>query len=450
MSESEEVIAVSSTELPESAGPLSEAVRARVIAYAADALARMPAEHLPPALKRVASFASARRARLAGNQISSILETDPEFREHLANQIRVQAPELAKAVDSGTPPAVADPVEVAALGYLLRPEGWAHLVRAAGSTAEVERAAALTHRAAEQIERLQRQLDSALEELKTLKLRSREQSATHKAENTELRRKLGEARARAKTEQHDASEAQASAAEATADAERKVSATEAENRRLRARIEELERELAGARREQKSERGSEALRARLLLDTLLDTAQGLRRELALPAVEGSPADFVEAHLAEEGGRTFGARGATAPDDPVMLEQLMSLPRVHLIVDGYNVTKSSWPQLSLENQRDRLLSGLAHLIARLGTEVTVVFDAAELKDRPPLTRPRGVRVLYSPFGVIADDVIRELVAAEPAGRPLVVVTEDQAIVRDVKHAGARVVAAPALSRLLGRT
>ena len=37
----------------------------------------------------------------------------------------------------------------------------------------------------------------------------------------------------------------------------------------------------------------------------------------------------------------------------------------------------------------------------------------------MNRPRGVRVLFSPVGVIADDVIRELVGAEPQGRPVVV-------------------------------
>jgi YacP-like NYN domain len=60
------------------------------------------------------------------------------------------------------------------------------------------------------------------------------------------------------------------------------------------------------------------------------------------------------------------------------------------------------------------------------------------------------VLFSPVGVIADDVIRELVAAEPPGRPVVVVSSDQQLVRDVARAGARPVAATALVRLLGRS
>ena len=155
-------------------------------------------------------------------------------------------------------------------------------------------------------------------------------------------------------------------------------------------------------------------------------------------------------MAEQGSRTPSGHGSMAVDDPQLLEQLLALPRVHLVVDGYNVTKTAWPELALEKQRDRLLAGLAPVAARSGAEMTVVFDAADKKERPPVNRPRGVRVLFSPLGVIADDVIRELVDAEPQGRPVVVVTSDQEVVRDVARAGARPVAAPALARLLARS
>jgi hypothetical protein len=64
-------------------------------------------------------------------------------------------------------------------------------------------------------------------------------------------------------------------------------------------------------------------------------------------------------------------------------------------------------------------------------------------------PRGVRVLFSPYGVIADDVIRDIVAAEPRGRALVVASSDQAVARDVEAAGFRVVASAALGALLSR-
>ncbi len=430
-------------------GPLPDSVRTRVVSLTADALGRLPVEQLPPALKRVASFAPARRAKLAGSQIASVLETDPDFRERVATQVRAAASELAEALEGGTTPAAADPVELAAVAYLLRPEGWLDTVAAAVDVAHAERSDVVSRQAGEQIERLQKQLDNAAGELREARNKAREQVADLKAENADLRRKLGEARARSKEALDTANAAEVAAAEAVATASAVTASADAESRRLRARIEELERELTASRRAGRAEKDEGTLRARLLLDTLLETAQGLRRELALPAVEGSPADAVEADVAEQGARTPTSHGSLGADDPALLDQLLNLPRVHLIVDGYNVTKNAWPETSLEIQRDRLLGGLAPLAARTQAEVTVVFDAADKVERPLVKRPRGVRVLYSPFGVIADDVIRQLVDAEPTGRPVVVVSSDREVERDVRRSGARVVASAALSRLLAR-
>ena len=65
-------------------------------------------------------------------------------------------------------------------------------------------------------------------------------------------------------------------------------------------------------------------------------------------------------------------------------------------------------------------------------------------------PRGVRVLFSAPGEIADDLIREFVGAEPEGRAVVVVTSDRAVVDDVvRKRGVRAVDALALVRLLAR-
>jgi predicted RNA-binding protein with PIN domain len=421
-----------------------------VVTLAARALGQMPAEQLPPALKRVATFAPARRAKLAGSQIASVLETDEEFRERLAVQVRAQAGELASAVEAGTTPAAADPVEVAAVAYLLRPEGWFDLVAATTDVAKAERATVAYRQTAEEADRLKRQLEDAAEELREAREKSRQQISALKAENSELRHKLGDTRSRLKAAEAEAAEARSHSQEVRGEAASATSAAEAELRRLRARIEELERELTAARRTEKAAKEAGTLRARLLLDTLLDTAQGLRRELALPAVEGAPADLVEADVAEHGARTPSGHGSMLSDDPALLEQLLGLPRVHLIVDGYNVTKTAWPETPLDKQRERLLAGLAPLGARSGAELTVVFDAAEKAERPVVNKPRGVRVLFSPVGVIADDVIRQLVHAEPPGRPVVVVSSDQEVVRDVVREGARSVASAALSRLLARS
>jgi predicted RNA-binding protein with PIN domain len=428
-------------------GPLPDPVRARVVALTADALGRMPPEQVPGSLKRVASFAPGRRARLAGSQIASVLETDEEFRQRVAIQARTTVSEVAEALESGATPLAADPVEVAAVAYLLRPEGWVGVVERSAGAADVERAADAGREAEQQVARMRKQLDEVTEELRKAREKSKAQIATLKDENAQLRHKLGETRHRLKAAQSAEADAQRAEAEAQAAASSAAAASDAEIRRLRTRADELERELAVGRRGDRAEKEAGTLRARLLLDTLLDSVQGLRRELALPAVEGAPADSVEADVAEQGSRTSSGHGSLAPDDPGLLNELLNLPRVHLIVDGYNVTKHAWPESPLERQRDRLMKGLAPLVARTRADVTVVFDAAETADRPPINKPRGVRVLFSPVGVIADDVIRQLVAVEPAGRPLVVVSSDQEVVRDVTKAGARAVASPALSALL---
>ena len=398
VSESRQDEPVSSAEDVEvTVGPLPDPVRARVIALAADGLGRMPVESLPTSLKRVASFAPGRRAKLAGRQIAGVLETDAVFRDHLARQVRTEVNEIAQALEAGTVPAAADPVELAAVAYILRPEGWAQVVAGAAETVSAEHEARTSRQETQHASRLRRQMEAAVEELKDVRQRHRSEIATLKAENADLRRKLGDARSRVRDADAGVERAKAESAEARQSGAAAVAQLESEARRLRARVEELESELAASRRTERAERGSGTLRARLLLDTLLDTAQGLRRELALPPVtEGSPADSVEAHVGEQGVAASSGHGSLGSDDPAMLDALLALPRAHLIVDGYNVTKSTWPELSLEKQRDRLLGGLAPLVARSGAEVTVVFDAAEKKERPARQpAPRGAGPLQPP-------------------------------------------------------
>jgi predicted RNA-binding protein with PIN domain/phage shock protein A len=435
---------------PGSTEQLPDPVRSRVVELAADCLGRLPDDQVPASLKRIASFAPSRRGKLAGTQILGVLLRDPVFRQRVAAELRARRPDLVTSVEEQptSQHVVADPVERAAVAFLLRTADWATVV--AASVAQADAQGAAHPDADRQVERLQRQLDSVVEEAKAARRRNRDQVTDLKRQNAELRHKLGDTRARARAAEEAAERAEATVADLTAAAGSAASGHEAELRRLRGRIEELESELTTLRRAERAERGTEALRARLLLDTLLDTAQGLRRELALPAVSTTPADLVEAHIAEEGSRASSGHGSLTSDDPVLLDQLLALPRAHLIVDGYNVTKTAWPDLSLERQRDRLLAGLAPLTARSGAEVTVVFDASGIRERPLVNRPRGVRVLYSPEGVIADDVIRELVAAEPQGRPVVVVSSDQEVARDVSRDGARAIAAMALARLLTRS
>ncbi|MEP9365623.1 NYN domain-containing protein [Nocardioides sp. CN2-186] len=408
-----------STDLLPGLPELPEPVRARVLAMTAEALPVVP--RLPPAVRRVASFAPARRARLGAGAISEALG-DEDFRERVGVQVAArQAPD--------------DPLGLAARAWLVRPEGWEEAVAAAEGLVEPP-----APRDDRELERLRSRLAEAEQATRELRAAHRAQVDEYKAENAALRRKLGDTRASERESRAAAEDAARAIEEARASAAASSAALEKENRRLRAQVERLEAEEARSRRDARSERDEASLRARLLLETVIDAASGLRRELALPSVDGAPGDRVEADVATTGQRM-----------PVQasLDDYLAMPRARLLVDGYNVSKTAWPSSSLEAQRIRLVNGLAPLVARTGAETTVVFDAADTDQRPPVNAPRGVRVLYSPRGVIADDVLRDLVAAEPEGRVVVVVTADHEVARDVLRDGARVVPPSALLDLLAR-
>lgn len=403
---------------------LPEQVRERVITLAASVLPEVPT--LPAALSRVASFAPARRARLGATAIAAGL-ADDELRERIGVQVRPGSSDA--------------PAEEAARAWLVREDGWqqrydaalAAMLAAAGAPDQGE-----SDRLRARVERLE-------QELAAVRADRRARLDDLKAENATLRHKLGDLRAtvRQTTAGHD--EALAKAEAARDEAEAQVAAHERSLRQLRAQVERLEAVAAAERRTARATEQEGSVRARFLLDALLDAASGLRRELALPAVDGAPADAVEAALT---GPSVAERQGSV-QSVGHLQQYLSMPRARLIVDGYNVSKSLWPSSTLEAQRSRLVQAMAPLVARTGAETTVVFDAAASVARPVVPAPRGVKVVFSPEGVIADDVIRSLVEAEPIGRIVLVVSDDQQVARDVSAAGARAVSVALLRGVIDR-
>ena len=416
---------------------LPEPVRTRIVAQVSEVLPDVPT--LPPAVRRVASFAPARRARLGASAIVEAL-ADDEVRERAGVQVAAR-PE----------PDDADDLSMAARLWLTRPDDWADLLTT--RLARIEEAAAAGDGRDRELERLRRRLadsEQTVRELRTAQQTREETLRTeHQAEHAALRRRLGEARSAEREARALVEKADEELARVRTGAETRVAALEKENRQLRGQVERYDADGIQARRDARSERDEATVRARLLLETVIDAATGLRRELALPTVEGVPADRVVADVATAGVRTPSSAGALGAGDPGLLDQYLAMPRSRLIVDGYNVSKRAWPSSSLEAQRNRLTGALAALVARTGAETTVVFDAAETDHRPPVVAPRGVRVLYSPRGVIADDVIRDLVGVEPTGRVVLVVTADRAVADDVARDGARVVDPDALIALLAR-
>ncbi|MET9069689.1 NYN domain-containing protein [Streptosporangium sandarakinum] len=430
--------------------PLPEQVRSHVVELAAQILGAMPAAAVPSQLKGIAKFDPRKRARLGGAPIAAQLENDKEFRELVAEALAAEWPDLVASLAEGVAPPAAEPSLVAAAAYLTRPPGWADMVEAARD--DLERSAAVAEGSAmeQTVTRLREQLAAQKAAAKEEGERLREQLKGARSEISDLRRRLHDARERARAAEARTAEAEEEAREAKAAAASAGSAGESELRRLRERLADAERQLETSRRAAREGRSLEDAKVRMLLDALQDAAAGLRRELALPSGINRPADSVlSVAPGGQGAQAVPAR-ALADDDPALLDQLLALPQIHVIVDGYNVTKTGYGTLTLADQRARLLTGLGALYAQTRVELTCVFDGAELNGPVPVSAPRGVRVMFSSPGQIADDLIRQLVRAEPVGRALAVVSSDREVAESVRRMGARPVPSVLLLRRLGRT
>ncbi|MFF7126882.1 NYN domain-containing protein [Streptomyces sp. NPDC016566] len=427
--------------------PLPDGVRRRVVQIVSDGFGGLTLAELPAQLRQYARFAPNRRAKFAGNAMAAALETDPLFRQRIGEKFREAQPELSGALDSGSPPPAADPLDVAAAAYVLRPAGWVKLVTAAGEEAQRADAERADEESRAELERLREELAEARAQTRTETERLRGELESAKREAESLHRKLRAALSDVKRGEAALRKVQGEIEAVRAEGQAQLSAAESESRRLKARLAEAEAGLEATRRAAREGRSVEDMRVRLLLDTLLDATQGLRRELALPPVSVRPAETVDA--VEPGRMTpkdIAAR-ALSENDPAILDQLLALPQAHLVVDGYNVTKTGYPQMPLEKQRLRLLGQLSALAAQTGAEVTCVFDGAELAAPVLLAPPRGVRVLFSKPGVTADELIRQLVRAEPPGRPVIVASTDREVADGVARAGARPVASAVLLKRL---
>lgn len=421
---------------------LAEPARKQLVEIAADVLGRLPAEQVPAPLRPFVRFTPARRRQRAAVQIAAVLDSDDAFRTAVADAVELTLPELVAAIRSGAPTAASDPVDVAVVAYLTRPDGWPDVVAAATERWQAQ------HRPrgddGDERARLRAEVAELKARLKAEAARARTAAdgagAEARARNKELEKEL-----RARTGALRSAERERDAARDELErVRRRAEAVEAERdaqaRRLKARVAELEQASGAARRENRQDRDLDEARLWLLVETLGAAAAGIRRELSLPPPAVRPADAAAARRAGAAGED--AAPALSIRDAAGVLRLLALPEAHLVVDGYNVTMTGYGELTLAGQRERLVAALAALAGRTGAEVTVAFDG---RTRPPVQprTPRGVRVLFSAAGEIADDLIRALVAAEPPGRVLLVATSDQQVVADVRRAGAWTVASGVL-------
>jgi predicted RNA-binding protein with PIN domain len=421
-----------------------ETVRGRVADLVSQAVGQMPAAELPAPVRPVARFAPAKRAKVGAGPMLAALGSAEGFADEVVSWWREHRP------DEWAPP-VAEPVHAAAVAVLTGDEDAARaLLRDAGERADVARLRAERDAAAARTDKLAADLERVTAERDEARAASRVTTPDLSDEVAKLRSRLREQGVRVRRAEDAAAGAAARLEDDRGDLQREVEDLRRERTRdheavaaAEARARRATAELESARRAAHESRRADDARLALLVDTVAGAASGLRHELGLRAddhrVGPRPAELV--------GSTARAPMARVTD-AATLDRVLALPEVHLLVDGYNVTKTGWPGLSLAAQRDRLVASVAPLAARTHAETTLVFDGAGITGVPTAS-VRGVRVLFSDPGVIADDLIRLLVDAEPEGRPLVVVTSDRAVVDSVRRRGAHPVPSSVLLDRLAR-
>ncbi len=409
--------------------------------------AEIPAEVRP--LLRFTKLPATARSR-----VREAIEADERFREQLATMVGELAGDEAQPVD-----------EIGLL-WLRRPEGWAaEARRLADARAEAgEGEPALTPRRAERRRQAaEAAAEAARAEITKLRQqaeRDRQRLADAQEAEREARRaaqtltdELAAARAAARhaADREQAARAALSDAEAARDA---AAARGAEAERIRDAVLAERAHSNGARHDVAAPADAGALAAlesaarsaRELAEALAAATTAAASRAAATPRPADPAPAPRQRRRRVARQPLALPGAALGDAAAAAEYLFRAAGVLVVVDGYNVAKLGWPQLSLEDQRELCIRALEDVARRWATDVLVVFDGADVPGASAGRRLVAVR--FSPPGVTADDVIREEVARLPASRPVVVVTNDGAIVESVRRDGANVVSSDALLTAAG--
>jgi hypothetical protein len=388
------------------------------VGIAAAGVKLRPPIAFPPELKRFLRFHKLEAGALS--QVRAAVDGDDDFRSRLAS---VATTEL---------------VDHAGMLWLARPQGWedelAALVpepAADGETAmrreERRRQAAQESAARARAELLS--LSAELERERGAKAGLMADVDRLRAEGDELRRRLREAQR---------------AEHATAQS---LARTEAEL---------LEARQASPQAVALAAPTLDATALRELIDGALSTSAETVRSLtkALDAIEQSTdAVGLEPEVPAERGRRARRKAVRLPGGVLAgsaesAEFLLRTTGANTLIDGYNVAKLGWPSLDLDHQREQIILAAENLAKRWNIEMTIVFDGAAVEGAHASAR-RRVRIVYSPAGVSADDVLRDEVAAMGHDQPVVVVTNDRAIITDVVAAGANSVTSDAFLALSRR-
>jgi predicted RNA-binding protein with PIN domain len=274
---------------------------------------------------------------------------------------------------------------------------------------------------------------SALEKERTKAARARD----------DARRAREDARRSVQAERSKAAELTAIVRELRSELAEAWRARAAAEARVGRATDEAQRDVRRARRERdRARESSDALRREVKQERR--KAAALQREVdalgrKLERLKSAPPPARRAERAtNRKRRPLRTPPGRLPDDVDTLDEWLAHDDVHLVVDGYNVTKApgGFGDLDLERQRQRLVDELERLARRRGIQATVVFDGSTLAPGVARRHRGVVEVHYSRPTEIADDHLVAVLEGLPPVA-VVVVTNDRDLQRRVKALGATV-------------
>ena len=379
-------------------------------------------------------------------KVRDIVEADPTFRAAVARAAKV-APEM---------------LDEASLLWLTRPDGWQQRVTEIADAGEPADLAAELRRSERRREAAERTAHRVLGELAAVRAeldRQGDASTISRRDVERLQAEIVAARDEAARHRAAALKAQGQADAERVRADRSIAERDDAVGRaadaVRVRDEVLRSRATGEQRpaDRLTERavldGAAAVavelevqsqlarRLSVELERLTNRLHQLEPSIRPPNVPERPRLVRQGKLpAGRVGRRrpIGVPGGLYGSSLAAAEHVVRHAGAVVFVDGYNVAKLRFPRLDLAMQRERCIDLCEDMARRWGTDIVVVFDGTSGSGVAGTSR-RLVRVTYSPEGVIADDVIRAEVAALPDEVPVVVVTNDQAVIADVRAMGA---------------
>ncbi len=437
--------------------PVPDALLGPLLEAASEVLRDLAPEAVPASLHALRSFHAKGMARgAARQQLRNAIEADDGFRKAVVDRF-LDRPEVAAALsgwDASVAPArvgeAAGRSDLPLLASALvaaRPAGWMFGLGLAAATFDQARRVGEADAALRAIEARVAQSEEA---------GRRAEAARSAAENDvtrlerELREERGARRLREEQGQRAIDAARRQVEEAMSEGERLqrvAEAATAREQRMGQKLRVVEAELRAAR---DTRTGPEIRLRDRDLQALVDASELAKR---LSNGLGGVADRVRLLRAStpppaskrERRTGFRVPSGLRADAPEAVEAMLRTQGAVVVIDGYNVTKQAWPELSLSEQRDRLVSALAALHARTGCDATVVFDGADVG--PTAERRPGVRVRFSAAGEEADAVVVREVAALPPAVPVLVVSSDHEVRDQSEAEGATVVASDAFVRAM---